>query len=163
VDIETELATGLFVANTSTLVDNATERYVYGLQSGGLPVSLVVSGDVTGDGIVTFPDVLQVLSEFGFDKPLWSGNHRHLTFDEGSYPSLTDLLNAVDAAMESEIAAGWDPKGSTRLTLDGSPTLAMVLERRLHQSRPANGDMNLDGRITFPDVLEILSRFGLPQ
>jgi hypothetical protein len=161
-DVETQLAGGLRVVtlHTSTL---GPVRLVYGLQTGGLPVDLSVNGDVTHDGIVTFPDVLNVLARFGQDVPPWAGNHRFDVFNQGSYATLNDLLNAVDAQMETEITSGWDPKGSSLLTLDSSSKLVYSLERRARQNRPADGDMNLDGRITFVDVLAVLARFGLPK
>jgi hypothetical protein len=162
-DVEQQIAPGMRIADASA-PNLGGLRLLYGLQTGGgPPVQITVSGDVNNDGVVTFPDVLIVLDAFGEFVPEWPGNARHLVFNESSYPSLTDLTNAIDIAVEAEIATGWDPKGAASLTLDGSPKYVLALERRLHQNRPADGDMNLDGRITFVDVLEVLDRFGLPD
>jgi hypothetical protein len=161
-DLETMIASGSLIADVTT-VTLEEQIYLYGLTPGGPIVDIGVSGDVVPSGHVNFADVFWVLDRFGQSVPPWPGNVKFTTFDLDTLGSMTALLNAVDGAAESEIGSGWDPVGSAPLTFDASETYVLTLERRLREDRPADGDMDLNGRINFVDVFAVLDRFGFPK
>ena len=148
--IQAQIGVGWSVEDVALAHLYGSDRLIYSQQR----VGIAHRADLSGDDFIDLTDVLLVLQQYG--QPA-SGQFRHQLVDVGSYPTGAQLLAAIDAQAEQALIDGWDVKGTTELTLDGSPKVLSGEELR---NPPPSADVNGDGLVDISDAIAVVVLFN---